>query len=316
MDGSLRGLPGREMVAAGRSWASAPNPARASRPSPPVVLVMWAGAGASGVGAGAVRVAGGRRRAPCRVQGSKSRQARGGGRGGAGEEGPGAREGSGAGFGEGGSSTLNTPGALGADRGRERRRAAYEEAKAAEVRERGEEAQAQWMDDFGVAPEDRPGYRYPEGKEPCPCRAGGDPMANAILGRDGSASYAECCGRFVEGGAACPDALSLMRARYSAYAKGRADFVVATTHPDNPDRRTANFEGDVRSFCEGVSFEKLEVHEFVQRDDATAIVTFTAVLRGRKRGTVGGALQERSRFVKDPATGRWLYREALKVTFL
>jgi len=257
-----------------------------------------------------------RRLAPCR--GSKgSRRGRGGAggeRGGGDQDNLSGGRPTPTGFGEA-SSTLNTPGEVGADRGRDRRRARYAEEKAAEVAERTAQEQEQWMDDFGVAPEDRPGYRYPEGQEPCPCLAGKDPMANAILGRDGTLSYAECCGRYVEGRAPCPDALALMRARYSAYAKGRADFVVATTHPDNPDRRTANFEGDIVSFCKGVSFEKLEIHEYNQRDDS-AIVTFTAVLRGRKRGTVGGALQERSRFVKDPATGRWLYREALKVTFL
>lgn len=41
--------------------------------------------------------------------------------------------------------------------------------------------------------------------------------------------YGDCCGRFHEG-AAAPDALSLMKSRYSAFVKGRADYLLKTWH--------------------------------------------------------------------------------------
>jgi SEC-C motif-containing protein len=57
--------------------------------------------------------------------------------------------------------------------------------------------------------------------EPCPC--GGGP-------------YAECCGRYHDGGRA-PTAEALMRSRYSAFALGDTAYLLRTWHPDTRPKR-------------------------------------------------------------------------------
>ncbi len=47
--------------------------------------------------------------------------------------------------------------------------------------------------------------------------------------------YAECCGVFHKGLAEAPDAESLMRSRYSAFAVGDIDYLVRTLHADHDD---------------------------------------------------------------------------------
>ena len=51
--------------------------------------------------------------------------------------------------------------------------------------------------------------------KPCPC---------------GATDYAACCGRY-HGGASAPDAESLMRSRYSAYALKLEAYLLATCTP-------------------------------------------------------------------------------------
>jgi SEC-C motif domain protein len=52
---------------------------------------------------------------------------------------------------------------------------------------------------------------------PCPCGAG--------------ETYDECCGRFHRGQASAPTADALMRARFTAFAVGDADYLRETWHP-------------------------------------------------------------------------------------
>ena len=51
----------------------------------------------------------------------------------------------------------------------------------------------------------------------CPCLSG--------------LQYGECCGPFHSGDAFAPTAERLMRSRYSAFAVGDADYLLATWHP-------------------------------------------------------------------------------------
>lgn len=51
----------------------------------------------------------------------------------------------------------------------------------------------------------------------CPCLSG--------------ESYLTCCGRFHRGEAVAPTAVRLMRSRYSAFAVGDVDYLLATWHP-------------------------------------------------------------------------------------
>ena len=126
-------------------------------------------------------------------------------------------------------------------------------------------------------------------------------MSDCPCGRLGTAghalSYAQCCGRYVENfdNVPAPDAESLMRSRYTAFARERAGYLLATWHAS---RRPSQV-----SFDAGVKWLGLEVRDFKVIDDGHAEVEFVA----RQRDQTGRAvrLHERSRFVRED--GRWYY---------
>lgn len=108
------------------------------------------------------------------------------------------------------------------------------------------------------------------------------------------AGYAACCGRFLDGGEPAPDAEHLMRSRYSAFARDRADYLLATWHPTT---RPATLDLEP-----GVKWLGLEVRGHRAIDADHAEVEFVA------RSRVGGRGQrqhERSRFVREG--GFWYY---------
>lgn len=94
--------------------------------------------------------------------------------------------------------------------------------------------------------------------ERCPCGGGGDGL-----------TYASCCKRFHDGDAYPEDPVTLMRARFSAYAKGKGTYVVKTTHPDNPllmegaktktGKVVSTLARDVEATCKKVRFYDLEI---------------------------------------------------------
>ncbi len=108
--------------------------------------------------------------------------------------------------------------------------------------------------------------------------------------------YTGCCGRYLDGGEAAPDAESLMRSRYTAHTLGREDYLLATWHHST---RPASLElaTGPRSKWLGL---KVKRHE--QPDPDHAMVEFVA------RHKVGGRahrLHEASRFVRE--AGQWFY---------
>ncbi len=111
-----------------------------------------------------------------------------------------------------------------------------------------------------------------------------------------SAPAASCCQPILAGQAA-PTAEALMRSRYSAYAIGDADYVLASWHPD-----TRPVEVDL---SDGLTWRKLQIVDTVAGgpDDAEGVVEFRAAYR-EPDGTVG-LLHERSRFAR--IDGRWVY---------
>jgi SEC-C motif-containing protein len=116
---------------------------------------------------------------------------------------------------------------------------------------------------------------------PCPCGL--------------AVAYAQCCGRYIDDGVAAPTAVALMRSRYSAFALGRADYLLATWHASTrpPELR---FEPPLPRWL------GLEVRAEASTGPDSAEVEFVARLR------VGGRAQrlhERSRFVRE--NGRWTY---------
>lgn len=125
--------------------------------------------------------------------------------------------------------------------------------------------------------------------DPCPCNP--------------AAAYADCCGRFHAG--ADPETCGeLMRARYSAFAKRDAAFLMRTSHPAKrkgvtPKTLRAAF------LLRWHQLDVLEAHG--GPGDDTGLVHF----RAHYRGPTGGpeVLEERSRFVRD-RDGSWVYRDA------
>ncbi|MFH0710367.1 MAG: YchJ family metal-binding protein [Pseudomonadota bacterium] len=118
----------------------------------------------------------------------------------------------------------------------------------------------------------------------CPCHSG--------------EKYKKCCQPYHKG-IFPSNALKLMRSRYSAYSLSLADYILKTTHPNNPDYtdETALWKENILDFCDNTQFLGLKINEFID-GETVAYVTFDAILDS-------GSLKEKSRFLKED--GRWLY---------
>lgn len=117
--------------------------------------------------------------------------------------------------------------------------------------------------------------------EPCPC--------------DPASAYSSCCGRFIDGTEQAPTAQALMRSRYTAFVRERADYLLATWHASTRPA-TVEFESLPPRWL------GLDVRRDETLDADHATVEFVARLRigGRAR-----RLHEVSRFVHE--AGRWFY---------
>lgn len=109
-------------------------------------------------------------------------------------------------------------------------------------------------------------------------------------------AYADCCGRYLDHWAdtPAPDAESLMRSRYTAFVRERADYLRATWDPDHCPA-TLDFDP-------GTKWLGLEVREHRVTGPDQAEVEFVARYRLGGRAV---RLHERSRFVRQD--GRWRY---------
>lgn len=114
--------------------------------------------------------------------------------------------------------------------------------------------------------------------------------------------YQDCCQLYHEGVRYPETALELMKSRYSAYAKSKVDYIIATTHPENSSYRLnrAIWRKEIGDFCTHTNFEKLEIVDFEEGE--ISFVTFIARLSQRGRDV---SFQEKSRFEKKD--GKWLY---------
>jgi SEC-C motif domain protein len=110
----------------------------------------------------------------------------------------------------------------------------------------------------------------------------------------GGASYAQCCGRYIENGELPSTAELLMRSRYTAYTLHNEQYLLSTWHASTrPHEPIAKDEG--------MKWLGLEVRKHVPEGDK-ATVEFVA------RYKIGGRahrLHEISRFVREE--GRWFY---------
>src|ERR1700733_8837119 len=98
----------------------------------------------------------------------------------------------------------------------------------------------------------------------CPCHSG--------------KPYQECCSPYHQGDSP-PNALALMRSRYSAYALHKVDYIIVTTHPDHPDAALpiSQKKKQIEAFSKETLFKGLDIIEFEDRFPYST-VTFCAHL--------------------------------------
>ncbi len=96
-----------------------------------------------------------------------------------------------------------------------------------------------------------------------------------------------------------------MRSRFSAYALGLVDYILATTHPDGPHFKhdAAAWSAEVQAFSAGTRFRSLDILD-TGSDGDTGFVDFRA---GLEQGGRDASFRERSTF--ELREGRWLYRD-------
>ncbi|MFV8816594.1 YchJ family protein [Haliea sp. E17] len=118
----------------------------------------------------------------------------------------------------------------------------------------------------------------------CPCGSGQD--------------FADCCGPRLAGDAPAVTAEQLMRSRYTAFARGEADYLLATWHPET---RPSRVRLDPAQRWIGLRILHTDAGG---ENDESGTVEFVARF---KTGGSGYRLQELSRFEK--IDGRWYYRD-------
>ncbi|WP_332644526.1 YchJ family protein [Aeromicrobium sp.] len=116
----------------------------------------------------------------------------------------------------------------------------------------------------------------------CPCLSG--------------LTYEDCCGRLHSGAAAAQSAEQLMRSRFSAFAVGDPDYLLASWHPSTRpaelelDAERRWYRLDIITTSGGTPFE------------TTGVVEFEAYYRSPDGA---GSQHEVSRFIRE--NGSWLY---------
>lgn len=128
-------------------------------------------------------------------------------------------------------------------------------------------------------------------RDSCPCGSG--------------QTYEHCCGPFHEGEKQPKHAKDLMRSRYSAYELNLPDYIIETTHPQNPDYLANRqvWSEDIAFFSNHTDFSGLEIL-FAEEKGSTAYVTFRAILFQEGKDAT---ITEKSIF--ERVDGKWLYKK-------
>ena len=129
----------------------------------------------------------------------------------------------------------------------------------------------------------------------CPCGGAAPNRRDS----DKAPRFADCCGRFIDGGAAAPTALELMRSRYTAYVLGESQYLRDTWAP-----QTCPADLDVdTSAPDAPRWLGLQIKRFSPIDATHAEVEFVARYKVSGRAH---RLHESSRFIRGE-DGRWRY---------
>lgn len=109
-----------------------------------------------------------------------------------------------------------------------------------------------------------------------------------------------CCQMYLSGKKQPETAEKLMRSRYTAFARGYVDYLIATLHPDY---RQPNDYVELTKNVSQTQWLGLQIIDAQKgkKNDTTGIVEFEAVYQRNEPGQ----LHERSRFIKTE--GRWFY---------
>ncbi|QKF78882.1 YchJ family metal-binding protein [Arcobacter defluvii] len=115
--------------------------------------------------------------------------------------------------------------------------------------------------------------------------------------------YKKCCKLFHDKITFPKTALELMKSRFSAFAVSNSDYIIFTTHENNPDFtiEIKSWSKDILNFSNNTEFKKLEILEFID-DEIESFVTFKATLIQGKEDI---SFIEKSRFLK--VEGIWKY---------
>jgi len=94
-----------------------------------------------------------------------------------------------------------------------------------------------------------------------------------------------------------------MRSRYSAFASSNPNYIIKTTHPENPEftEDKKEWENSILGFCKSSTFNNLEIIEFIDGNHE-AYVTFQATIFCKGEDI---SFCEKSKFVKSNTI--WLY---------
>ncbi|MCT7585339.1 YchJ family protein [Aliarcobacter butzleri] len=115
--------------------------------------------------------------------------------------------------------------------------------------------------------------------------------------------YKKCCKIFHDNIKKTSNALELMKSRFSAYAFEQSEYIIKTTHKDNPDfsANISVWKEEIEIFSKNTNFEKLEILNF-EESEFEAFVTFKATLFQNNNDI---SFIEKSRFKK--LDDIWLY---------
>jgi SEC-C motif-containing protein len=135
-----------------------------------------------------------------------------------------------------------------------------------------------------------------ERSDDCPCGTG--------------RRYERCCGRYHDGDEP-PDAETLMRSRFTAFAVRDFDYLWRTLHPDHEDRaeRFDGWRARIAASTKPLSFRTLRILATREPDaDGVAHVLFHVVVTEGKKNR---SFAEHSRFAHDGTGWRYLDGGAL-----